>query len=57
MATFIYHPEGICAKEMRFEIEHEKICKVDILGGCPGNILGISKILENKTIAEVLSSF
>ncbi len=57
MQTFIYKPEGICAKEMKFEIKGDIICKAEIIGGCPGNILGITKIIENKSIDEVLESF
>ena len=30
---------------------------LQIVGGCPGNLLGISRILENKTIDEVIEAF
>lgn len=57
METFVYKPKGVCAREMKFEIEENIIYKAEIIGGCPGNLLGITKIIENKSIDEVLQSF
>ena len=57
METFIYKPQGVCSREMRFEMDGDIIRHVTIVGGCPGNLLGISRILENKTIDEVIDAF
>ena len=57
METFIYKPKGVCSREMRFTMENDIIRKVTIVGGCPGNLLGISRILENKHINEVIPAF
>ena len=56
METFIYKPQGVCSREMRFEMDGDIIRHVTIVGGCPGNLLGISRILENKTIDEVIDA-
>lgn len=57
METYVYHPKGVCSREMRFEMEGDVIRKVAIVGGCPGNLLGISRMLENKHIDEVVTAF
>lgn len=57
METFVYRPQGVCSKEMRFEMEGDVIRRVVIVGGCPGNLLGISRIMENKRISEVVEAF
>ena len=57
VTTFIYRPKGVCSREMRFDIDHDVIRKMDIVGGCPGNLMGISRILEGKHIDEVIASF
>lgn len=57
METYVYRPKGVCSKEMRFEMDGDIIRKVTIVGGCPGNLLGISRMLENKRIDEVVSAF
>lgn len=57
MKQFTYQPKGVCASSMNFSIDGDKIEKVEIIGGCPGNLLGISKMLEQKTIAETIKTF
>ena len=55
MEKFIYKPQGVCSRQ--FEIEHEdgKIISIKIIGGCNGNLQGISKLLEGMPINEVVS--
>lgn len=57
MATFTYKTKGVCSQMMIFEMDNEIIKEVKIIGGCPGNLLGISNILKNKTCDEVIAAF
>ncbi|MEF9967960.1 MAG: TIGR03905 family TSCPD domain-containing protein [Longicatena sp.] len=57
METFVYKPKGVCSREMRFEMEGDIIRDVTIVGGCAGNLLGISRIIKDKHIEEVLGAF
>lgn len=57
MNTFVYKPKGVCSQEMRFEIDGDVICNVTIVGGCAGNLLGISRIMKDKKISEVMDAF
>lgn len=57
METYIYKPKGVCAQEMRFVMDHDMIQDVTIVGGCAGNLLGISRMLKDKKISEVLDAF
>ena len=50
-----YRPEGVCSVEMIFDIENDIVKKLKIVGGCPGNTVGVSKLIENKSIDEVIS--
>ncbi len=43
-----YEPEGVCSYEMIFGIENNIIKSLKILGGCPGNTVGVSKLVEGK---------
>ena len=53
-----YLPKGTCSKEMVFDIDENNIIQhVQIIGGCPGNLLGISKILEGMDVEFVISRF
>ena len=40
--------------QMIFEIENNIIKKLKIVGGCPGNTVGVSKLVEGRNIDEVI---
>ena len=46
MNEYTFTPRGVCAKQIRFGIEDGKLHGVRFTGGCPGNTLAISKLLE-----------
>lgn len=57
MQTFTIQTQGICAKAISFSINDGKIYDVKFFGGCPGNTLAISKLLEGyeaKRVIELL---
>lgn len=49
-----YTPEGVCSREMIIEMEGNTIKSVKIVGGCPGNTLAVSAMVEGKNIDEVI---
>lgn len=49
-----YKTKGVCATEITFEIEDNKVKNVNFIGGCPGNLLGIEKLVEGLTISEII---
>ena len=49
-----YEPEGVCSYEMIFEIEGDIVKSLKIIGGCPGNTVGVSKLIENKRIDDII---
>ena len=55
MTTYTYYPKGTCSKQMEVDLEDGVIKDVRVLGGCNGNLQGISKLVEGKDIAEVCS--
>lgn len=54
---FTYIPQGVCSRQMDFELDGEIIKSVHITGGCAGNLLGISRILVGKNVKEVIDAF
>ncbi len=54
---YIYKPINVCAQSMEIDVEDNIIKEVKIEKGCQGNLLGISKIMVNKTIDEVIEAF
>lgn len=49
-----YSPEGVCSSEMIIEMDGDIIKSVKIIGGCPGNTLAVSAMVEGKNIDEVI---
>lgn len=49
-----YMPKGVCSMQMIFEIENNIIKKLKIIGGCPGNTVGVSKLVEGRNIDELI---
>lgn len=53
---YIYHTQGVCPSEIHFKIHDETIRDLRFVGGgCPGNASLVSRLLEDKPLAEVLS--
>lgn len=52
---FRFTPQGVCSLEMIFKIEDNIIKSLKIVGGCPGNTFGVSKLVEGKNVDEVIS--
>lgn len=52
---FRYTPDGrVCSQEMIIEINENKIEKVTIVGGCPGNTIGVSHLVVGMTVDEAI---
>lgn len=49
-----FKPQGVCSREMIFDIEGDIIKDVKIIGGCAGNTLGLSKLIVGQKIDEVI---
>ncbi len=49
-----YKPEGVCSREMIFEIDGDIVKSIKIIGGCAGNTVGLSKLIEGMKIKDVI---
>ncbi len=52
--TFEYTPRGVCSRKMIIEIEDNKLVDVKIMGGCNGNLQGISALVKGMDVDEVI---
>lgn len=51
---YVVQPKGICASQIRFTVENNKVKQVVFLGGCEGNHKGISQLVEGMEVEEVI---
>ena len=49
-----YHPACVCSKEYIFDIEDGVIKDARIIGGCPGNLAGICKLIKGMKVEDVI---
>ena len=52
---FEYAPQGVCSRKINFDIIDGTLHNVRFTGGCPGNLIAISKLVEGKDAKEVAS--
>ena len=53
--TYTYRPRGVCSQLMEVEVEDGKIRRVQVLGGCDGNLQGISRLVVGMDVEEAIS--
>ena len=51
---FAYRPRGVCSRLMEFEVEDDKVVSVTVVGGCDGNLKGISRLIKGMSVQEVV---
>ena len=52
---FDYTPKGVCSKKMRITLDdNDVIEKVEVLGGCSGNLQGISSLVGGMPAREAI---
>lgn len=51
---YTYNPTGVCSKQITFEIEDNKLKNISFVGGCDGNLKGISSLVEGMDIDAVI---
>lgn len=50
-----YSTKGTCSKQIIFDLDEEnKVRNVKFIGGCSGNLQGISRLVEGKKVDEVV---
>ena len=50
-----YKPSDmVCSQEMLIELDGDIIKKVTIIGGCAGNTLGLSNLIQGMNIDEAI---
>lgn len=52
--TYEYTPRGVCSQRMIIDVENGTVKSLKVLGGCNGNLQGISKLVEGLSIGEVI---
>lgn len=49
-----YQTSGTCSRSILFEVEDGKVKNLQFIGGCNGNLKGISSLVEGMDVDEVI---
>ena len=52
--THTYRTRGVCSQQMTVELDKGIIRSVEIIGGCNGNLQGISHLVEGMDAQEAI---
>ena len=52
--NYQYKTKGTCSQQILFDVEDGKVHNVQFIGGCNGNLQGISKLVEGMPVEEVI---
>jgi len=52
--NYTYKTNGTCSKEISFDINNDIVTNITFIGGCPGNLKMISKILDGWKIEDII---
>ena len=51
---YSYRTHGTCSQEILIEADGDIIRHVEFIGGCSGNTQGVARLVEGRTIDEVI---
>lgn len=53
--TIEYTPRGVCSRFFSIKVEDGVIQSVQIIGGCDGNLQGISRLIEGMKVEDAIA--
>ena len=52
-----YSTKGTCSRQILFDVtDDDKITNVKFIGGCSGNLQGVSRLVEGMSIDDVIKA-
>ena len=56
--VYKFLPQGVCSKEMYVELDEENtIQNLTVIGGCNGNLQGITKLVQGQDAHDIINNF
>ena len=51
--TYSFRTSGVCAQQIDFDLEGDKVTNIKFYGGCNGNLKAISKLVDGMTVDQI----
>ena len=49
-----FQPKGVCSKMMQFKINGDVLEELEVIGGCSGNLGGISVLVKGLKVEDII---
>ncbi len=50
---YTYHTKGTCSVTISFDIDDDIITNVSFVGGCPGNLQAVSRLVDGMSVSQI----
>ena len=55
MFHYDYKTQGTCSQLISFDLDGDIVKNVSFVGGCNGNLTGVSRLVEGSTVDEIVN--
>ena len=53
--VYTFRPQGVCSQEMRVDVDEQGVIrKLEVAGGCSGNLQGIASLVQGMPAQEAI---
>ena len=52
---FTYRTKGTCSQEILFDVDGKTVKNIEFIGGCNGNLQGISRLVEGMKAEDAIA--
>ena len=53
--TYEFTPRGVCSQRMLLTIENDVLVDLKVIGGCSGNLQGISPLVKGMKVDDIIA--
>lgn len=50
---YSYRCKGTCSQIIEFDLDGDKVTNIKFMGGCPGNLKAISKLVDGWSVEKI----
>ena len=50
---YSYRCKGTCSQIIEFDLNEDKVTNIKFIGGCPGNLKAISKLVDGWSVEKI----
>jgi len=50
---YTYRCKGTCSQVIEFDLDGDKVTNIKFMGGCPGNLKAISKLVDGWSVEKI----